>query len=120
MDADFNDDLVRLTKTPAQVKSWLQSLEIGFNVNLNKTDFIYFKQNGVISTLNGQLLKLVVHFTYLGRNISSTESDVNIFIGKAWTATDWLLTIWKSDKIKWEFFWVVTVSTIVCFHHFGL
>ena len=45
--------------------------------------------------------------TYLGSNISSTESDVNIHIVKAWTATDWLLIICKSvlsDKIKWDSF----------------
>ena len=58
-------------------------------------------------------LKLVNHFTYLGNNISSTESDVNKCIGKAWTAIDRLLIIWKSnlsDKIKQEFFKVVTIS----------
>ena len=52
---------------------------------MNSTDFMYFIQNGVISILNGKPLKLVDHFTYLSSNISSTESDINIHIGKAWT-----------------------------------
>ena len=37
--------------------------------------------------------------------ISSTESDGNIYLVKAWTGTDWLLIIWKSDlpdKVKRE------------------
>ena len=36
-----------------------------------------FKQ-GAISTLSGKPMKLLDHFTYLNRNISSTESDVNM------------------------------------------
>ena len=35
--------------------------------------------------------------TYLSSNISSTERDVNVCIGKPWTAINILSTIWKSD-----------------------
>ena len=35
--------------------------------------------------LYSKSLKLVEHFIYLGNNISSTESDVNICIEKAWS-----------------------------------
>ena len=55
-------------------------------------------------------LKLEDLFTYHGSNISSTESDVNIRIGKALTVIDRLLIIWKSDlpdKIKRDFFQAV-------------
>ena len=48
-------------------------------------------------------IKLVDYFTYLGSNISSTEYDVNISIGKACTALDRLSITRKSDltdKIK--------------------
>ena len=41
------------------------------------------KQDGAISTLGSKPLKLIDQFTYFGSNISSTESDVNICIGKA-------------------------------------
>ena len=34
------------------------------------------------------LKKVVDQFTYLGRNISSTESDVNIRLTKAWNAIE--------------------------------
>ena len=60
-------------------------------------------QDGAISSLNGKTLKLVGQFVYLGSNISSTETNVNIHISKAWTAIDKLLNIRKfdlSDKIK--------------------
>ena len=96
------NDLVLLTNTPAQTKSLLNSLEqaargIGLYMNSDKTEFMCFKQDAAISTLNDKPLKSVDHFTYLGSNVSSTESDVNKCIGKAWTAIDRLLIIWKSN-----------------------
>ena len=42
-----------------------------------------FKQNGAISLLNGKPLKLVEQFIFFGSNISFTEINVNIRIGKA-------------------------------------
>ena len=48
----------------------------------------------------------VDYFIYLGSNILFLEDNVNIGIGKAWTTTDTLTTIWQSnlfDKIKQEF-----------------
>ena len=47
-------------------------------------------------------------FTYLTSSISSTESDVNMHLVKAWTAIDRLSII--SDKIKWNFFHAAVVS----------
>ena len=72
-------------------------------MNTNKTDYMCCKQEGAISTLSGRSLKLVDKFTYLSGIISSTESEVNIYLAKAWTAIDRLSVIWKSDlsdKIK--------------------
>ena len=54
---------------------------------------MYFDQDVVISSSNGKLLKLLDQFTYLGSNISSTESNVSICIVKAWTAIDKLMNI---------------------------
>ena len=62
-----------------------------------------FNQTGDISTLNGSSLKLVDKFTYLWSNVSSTETDISTRLAKAWTATNRLTVIWKSnltDKIK--------------------
>ena len=75
-----------------------------------------FKREGAISTVNGRPLELVNIFTYLGSNISSTESNVNIRLAKACTAIDRLLIIWKSDrssKIKRYFFRAVAVSILL-------
>ena len=75
-----------------------------------------FKKKGDISTLDGKSLKPVEQFTYLGSNISSTESDVNTRIGKAWAATNKLSVIWKSDltdKLKRQFFQAVVVSVLL-------
>ena len=50
-------------------------------------------------------MKLVDHYMYLGSNISFTENDIYILIGKPCTAIDRLSTIWEcdhSEKIKWE------------------
>ena len=61
-------------------------------------------------------LKSVDLFTYFSSNISSTKSDVNICITKAWTALDGISIIWKSDhsaKIKWDFLQAVGVSALI-------
>ena len=56
-----------------------------------------FNEDGAISSLNGKPLILVDHFIFLGSNISSTESDVNIRLGKKRVVIVRLTTIWKSD-----------------------
>ena len=45
------------------------------------------------SKYNDKPLKLTDYFTYLGSNISSSESNDNICIGKALTAIDRLLIV---------------------------
>ena len=50
-------------------------------VNLDRIEFMCFKQDGAISTFSSKLLKFADLFTYLGNNITSTESSVNVRIG---------------------------------------
>ena len=60
-----------------------------------------------LSTLNGCTLKLVDKFNYLGNSVSSTDTDINTRLAKAWTAIDSLSVIWKSDltdNMKRSFF----------------
>ena len=90
-DVDFADDIAILANTPAQVETLLHSLEwasagIGLHVNAHKTEYMRFNQTGDISTLNGSPLELVDKFTYQGSSISSTETDINMWLAKAWTA----------------------------------
>ena len=104
--------LTLLASTPAHAGSKLHSLEqiargIGFCANASKTELIYLKQGGDISTLRGKLLKLVDLFLNIACNISSTENNVNIRQVKVWAGIVKWSIIWKSDlfeKIKRDFF----------------
>ena len=121
MDGDYADDIALLANTPAQAKTLLHSLERtaagkGFHVNADKTEYMCFNQRGDISTLNGSCLKLVDKFIYIGCSVSSTETDINTRLAKAWTAMDRLSIIWKSDltdKIKRSFFQAAVVSILL-------
>ena len=101
-DANYADGIAPLANTPIQVESLLRSLEqaaegIGLYLNADKTEYTCFNLKGAISTLNGSSLTLVNKFTYLDRNVSSTENVINMCLAKAWTAVDRLSIIWKSD-----------------------
>ena len=72
-----------------------------------------FNQTGDIATLNSSSPKLVDRFTYLGSSVSSTETNINMWLAKAWTTIDRLLVIWKSDRtdiIKCSFFQAEVIS----------
>ena len=99
---DYTDDQALLANTPTQAESLLHSLEkapggIGLNTNPDKTEYMSFKQKRAISTQSDKPLKLVDQFTYLGSNISSTESDVNRCLAKASNALNRLSMVWKSN-----------------------
>ena len=75
-----------------------------------------FNQTGDISTRNCSALKLVDKFTYLGSSVTSTETDINTRLAKAWTTIGSLSVIWKSDltdKIKRSFFQAAVVSILL-------
>ena len=120
-DAKYRDDIVLLPNTPARAETQLHSLEraaagIGLHVNAHKMEYMCFNQRGDIFTQNGSSLKLVDKFIYLGSSVSSTGTDVNIWLAKAWTAIDRLSVIWKSDltdKIKRSFFLTAVVSILL-------
>ena len=80
-------------------ESLLHSLEqasrgIGLHVKASKTEYMSFKWEGAISTLNDGPLKVIDKFSYLGSSISSTESDVHMRLAKAWIAIDHM-EIWS-------------------------
>ena len=83
---------------------------IGLHVNAHKTEYMYLKQAGDISTQE------VHKFTYIGSSVSSTEKDIDTWLTMAWTAIDKLSIIWKSDltdKMKRSFFQAAVVSMLV-------
>ena len=120
-DADYADDLALLANTPNQAETLLHSLEraaacIGLHVNAHKTEYMCYNQTGNITTLDGASLRLVDKFTYLGSSVSSTESDIDTRLTKAWTAIDRLSIIWKSDltdEMKRSFFQAAVVSILL-------
>ena len=82
--ADYADEIAILANAPAQAETLLHSLEraaacIGLHVNAHKTEYMCFNQTG------GSSLKLVDKFTYLGSSVSSTETDIDTRLAKAWT-----------------------------------
>ena len=119
--ADNADDIALLANTSAQAETLLHRLEraavcIGLHVNANKREHMCFYQRGDISTLNGSSLKLVDKFTYLRSGVSSTETNINMRLAKAWTAIDSISVIWRSDltdKIKSSFFQAAVVSILL-------
>ena len=55
-------------------------------------------------------------FTYLGNSVSSTETDIDTRLTKAWTAINRLSVIWKSDltdKMKRSFFQAAIISILL-------
>ena len=119
--ADYADDIAWLANTPNQAETLLHSFEraaagIGLHVNACKTEYMCYNQTGDFSTLDGNSLKLVDKFTYLGSSVSSTEKDIDTRLTKAWTAIDRLLIIWKSDltdKMKRSRFQAAVVSILL-------
>ena len=60
--------------------------------------------------------ELVNKFTYLGTSVSSTETDIDTRLAKAWTAINSLSFIWKldlTDKMKRSFFQAAVVSILL-------
>ena len=77
---------------------------------------VCFNLRGDISSVNGSTLRRVDKFTYLGSSVSSTKTDINTWLAKAWTAIDRLSVIWKSDltdKMKRSFFQAAVVSILL-------
>ena len=55
-------------------------------------------------------------YSHLGSSISSTETDINTWLAKAWRTIDGLSVIWKSDltdKIARNFFQAAVVSILL-------
>ena len=117
MDPDNTDDITLLANTPTQTESLLHSLGLaaGGIRFASKMEHMYFNREA-ISTLNSGPPKLVDKFTYLNNSDSSSENEVNMRLGKMWTAIDRLSIIWKSNlsnKIKRDFFQAAVVSVLL-------
>ena len=83
-------------------------------MNLSKTDFICLKREGIICGWSVIPVKLADQSIYLGNNISSTESDVNMHIAKVWTTYGNLISLikWNVSSSSYD-----CVSTTIWTHH---
>ena len=122
-DADYADDLAVLADTLKDATTLLHNIEkvakqIGLYLNADKTEFICENQDASVGmkSLADKHIKQVLDFKYLGSYIASTEHDVNIRLGKAWSALNQLDKIWKSnlsDNLKRNFFRAAVESVLV-------
>ena len=123
-DVDYADDLAVLTNNIQDAMKLLHKIEeaaseIGLYINAKKTEYIIINiENNTfeIRDLNGNLLKVVEDFKYLGSYIASTERDIEIKIGKAWGALNQLDKIWKSNlpkNLKKDFFRAAVESVLL-------
>ena len=108
-DADYADDIAINSNNLREANLLLHSIEkaakeIGLHINVDKTVNMTFNQHNtirdVMSNQNGERIKQVNDFKYLGSYIASTEHDINVRIGKAWSALNQLTNIWKSRLSK--------------------
>ena len=121
-DIYYADDLALLSDTINDANDLLHHLEraakgIGLNVNVKKTEYISYNQQGNIKSLAGKDIKSVEEFTYLGSSITSSQKDIDIRVGKAWGAIKNLNSIWKSTlpiNLKRDFF-RATVETVLLY-----
>ena len=102
-DTDFADDPALISDYLEEAQLFLLRLEVaakivGLHVNYKKTEYMLYNQpEGDLVTLEGNKLKQVDNFKYLGLWIQSSEKDMNIRIGQAWSALNKMMKVWKSN-----------------------
>ena len=88
------------------------------SINNSTREYIKFNQGEEnLKALNGESLKNVDDFLYLESWIDCCSKDVNIRIGKAWSAFYKLYTIWKSelsDGLKTGYFRATVETVLLC------
>ena len=124
-DLCFADDIALLCNELCQANELLQRLEtearkVGLRVNAKKTELMAFNQESEtdVTSINGNHIKKVDNFKYLGGWLESSEKDVKIRIAKAWSVCHRLSKVWKSNlsrKIKVRIF-VATVESVLLYN----
>ena len=116
-DTDFADDLALISNYLEQAQLLLLRLElaaeaVGLHINFKKTEYMVYNQpDGDLVTLEGNKLKQVENF---GAWIQSSEKDMEIRIGQAWSALNKMEKVWKSpDHLKVSFFRAIVESVLL-------
>lgn len=114
-DLDFADDLALLSDSIQQAQQLVQDLEhaaklTGLSMNPTKTEHMVINiasEASNISSVNGDIIKRVEDFKYLGSYIAESKKDFNTRKGMAWSACIKLQKVWTSgisDRLKVKFF----------------
>ena len=119
-DANFADDLALLSDKIGNAEKLLNILEtaaasVGLYMNTTKTKFIAVNTEGTITAQNGCDLEQVNDFNYVGSRIISSENEIQVRIGSAWSALNKLFPIRKSNldvSIKRKFFRATVESVL--------
>ena len=100
---EYADDIAITTNSIEEANTILHQIEyiskdIGLCINVSKTEYMFLNQDSYVSmsmkSLNGEAIKNVLDFKYLGSYIASTDNDVSIRIGKSWAVLNNLNKIW--------------------------
>ena len=102
-DLDYADDLATLCDTIQDAQKMMYQLEtaaaeVGLHINAKKTQCINFNQpsGGILTALNGTVIKEVDDYKYLGAWISSTKKDFSTRRARAWDIAHKLKPLWTS------------------------
>ena len=123
-DLDFADDLALLTEEMEQAQEILLRLEneaekVGLMCNAKKTEVQAFNQDRPVSiqAKNGETLKVVENFKYLGAWTQSSASDISVRKALAWSACHRLRKVWSSKlrrQMKERLF-IATVESVLLY-----
>ena len=124
-DIEYADDIAITTNFIEEANTILYQIEeiskdLGICINVSKTEYMSLNQDSSVSmsmkSLNGEAIKNVLDFKYLGSYIASTGNDVSIRIGKVWAVLNNLNKIWTSNmsiRLKRNFFRATVESVLV-------
>ena len=124
---EYADDIAITTNSIEEANTILHQIEDIFQrcirslcINVSKTEYMSLNQDSSVSmsmkSLNGEAIKNVLDFKYLGSYIASTNNDVSIRIGKAWVVLNNLNKIWTSNlsiRLKRNLFRATVESVLV-------
>ena len=123
-DTDFTDDIATISEEMEQAQNMLRNIEIegakvGLRLNAKKTEMMLFNQNVQMDAMSrdGNKIKAVDNFTYLGGWMKSSEKDFEVRKAQAWSACHKLKKIWSSNlskKFKIRLF-ITTVQSILLY-----
>ena len=97
----------------------IEGANVGLRLNAKKTEIMLFNQNVQMDIMSrdGNKIKVVDNFKYLGGWVNSSEKDFEVRKAQSWSAYHKLKKIWSSNlskKFKIRLF-ITTVESILLY-----